>query len=83
MRTARCRYGDASNMKQNICQAASHATMKTNISKFLILLFVALLMEGCSTPGQRAISTSEDNRIRTLTEDRSTWVDSPFRTSPR
>ena len=61
----------------------THATMKANISKFLILLFVALLMQGCSTPGQRAISTSEDNRIRTLTEDRSTWVDSPFRSSPR
>jgi len=46
--------------------------MKTNTSRFLLLLFVAVLSHGCSTSRQRTMSSAEDRRI---TDDRSTWVD--------
>jgi hypothetical protein len=49
--------------------------MKTKMSKFLLLLLVAVLGHGCSTAHRSTLSAEEERRIRAITNDRSNWVD--------
>ena len=41
----------------------------------LLLLFLVLITYACSTPLQRELSADDEQRLRTMTEDRRTWVD--------
>ena len=48
--------------------------MTDKIAKVLLVLFIALVVQGCAN--RRSTLSADDERIRASTEDRRTWIDS-------
>jgi hypothetical protein len=53
------------------------ATMRTQITKLLFILSVAVYAYGCATSHRQALGLVDDEMIGAMIADRSTWMDGP------